>query len=60
MIGYASWILQASPREKNWLNSNADGKEEVVILLANRFVKLVRDHRNLHDNRVVHILKYKA
>ena len=41
MPGYASWILEATPGEKSWLNPNAAGKGEVRILLARKYARLV-------------------
>ena len=55
MPGYASWILEAAPGEKSWLNPNAAGKGGVGILLARKYARLVTDHGALYDNRVVWI-----
>ena len=41
MPGYTSWILEAAPGERSWLNSSAAGKGGVRILIANKFAKLV-------------------
>lgn len=53
MQGCASWILEAAPREKNWLNPDAAGKGRVGIILSSKYARLVKDHMSLYDNRVV-------
>ena len=53
MPGYASWILEAAPGERSWLNPNAAGKGGVGIILAQKYAKLVTTHGALYDNRVV-------
>ena len=53
MPGCASWILEAAPGERSWLNPDAAGKGGVGILLAQKYAKLVTDHGSLYDNRVV-------
>ena len=55
MPGCASWILEAAPGEKSWLNPNAAGKGRVGILLSNKYAKLVTAIGALYDNRVVWI-----
>lgn len=34
----ASWILEAVPGMRSWLNPNAAGKGGVRILLANKYI----------------------
>ena len=53
--GCASWILEAAPGEKSWLNPDAAGKGGVGILIAHKYARLVKDHGALYDNRVVWI-----
>ena len=55
MPGYASWVLEAAPGEKTWLNPNAAGKGGVSILLNSKYATLVTGHGALYDNRVVWI-----
>ena len=55
MPGYASWVLEAAPGERSWLNPNAAGKGGVGIILAQKYAKLVTTHGALYDNRVVWI-----
>ena len=55
MPGCSSWILEAAPGERSWLNPNAAGKGGVGILLANKYAKLVKEHGALYDDRVVWI-----
>ena len=55
MPRYASWILEAAPGERSWLNPNAAGKGGVGIILAQKYAKLVTTHGTLYDNRVVWI-----
>lgn len=49
MPGCASWVLEATLRERSWLNPNAVGKEGVGILIAHKYVELVTDHGSLYD-----------
>ena len=51
--GCGSWILEAAPGEKSWINPNAAGKGRVGILLAHKYVRLVKDHGALYEDRVV-------
>lgn len=53
MPGCASWILEATPEERSWLNPNAAGKGGVGILLANKYVRLVKASESLYDDRVI-------
>ena len=53
MPGYTSWILDAAPGARSWLNPNAADKGGVRIIMANKFAKLVTANRSLCDNRVV-------
>ena len=53
MPGYTSWILEAAPRERSWLNPSAAGKGGVGILITNKFAKLVTANGSLYDNKVV-------
>lgn len=55
MPGYASWILEAAPGERSWLNPNAAEKGGVGIILAHKYAKLVTEHEALYDNKVVWI-----
>lgn len=55
MPGCASWILEAEPRERSWINPNAPGKVGVRILLAHKYARLVMAHGSLYENRVVWI-----
>ena len=55
MPGYASWVLEAAPGERSWLNSNAAGKGGVGILPNSKYAKLVTEHGALYDNQVVWI-----
>ena len=51
--GCASWISEAAPGEKIWINPNAAGKRGVGILLAHKYTRLVTNYGALYDNRVV-------
>ena len=51
----ASWILEAAPSEKNWINPNAAGKGGVGILLAHKYARLVTNHDALYEDRVAWI-----
>ena len=51
--GYTSWILEAAPGERSWLNPSAAGKGGVGILITNKFAKLVTANGSLYDNRVM-------
>ena len=53
--GYVSWILEAAPGERSWLNPSAVGKGGVGIILAQKYAKLVTSHGALYDDRVVRI-----
>ena len=53
MPGCDSWIFEASPRERSWLNSNATCKKGVGILLAHKYARLVTEHGALYDDKVV-------
>ena len=53
MPGCASWILEAVPGEKSWLNPNAAGKGGVDILLAHKYARLVTAHGALYEDIVV-------
>lgn len=53
--GCASWVLEAAPGKRSWLNPNATGKGRVGILLANKYAKLVMATGALYENRVVWI-----
>jgi hypothetical protein len=55
MPGCASWVLEAAPGERSWLNPNAAGKRCVGILLANKYARLVTATGSLYDDRVVWI-----
>ena len=55
MHGYASWILEAAPGEKSWINPNAAGKRGVGILLSSKYSRLVTEHGILYEDRVVWI-----
>lgn len=55
MPGYASWILEAAPGERSWLNPNATGKGGVGIMLAQKYARLVTDHGALYNDKVVWI-----
>lgn len=55
MLGYASWVLEASPGERSWLNPNAAGKGGVGILLAKKYARLVTAHGSLYDNIIIWI-----
>ena len=55
MLGCASWVLEATPGEKSWIDPNATGKGGVGILLAHRYARLVTDHGALYEDRVVWI-----
>ena len=55
MPGYASWVLEAVPGERSWLNPYVAGKMEVDILLNPKYATLVTEHGALYDNRVVWI-----
>lgn len=52
MPGYASWILEAAPGERSWLNPNAAGKGGVGILLTHKYARLVTGFGALYENRV--------
>jgi exonuclease III len=53
MPGCVSWILEAAPGERSWINPNAAGKGGVGILLSHKYAKLVTEHGSLYENRVV-------
>ena len=53
MPSCASWILEAAPRERSWLNPNAAGKRGVGIVLANKYARLVMVLGSLYNNRVI-------
>ena len=53
MPGGASWILEAAPGKRSWLNPNVAWKGEVGIILAHKYAKLVTTHGALYDNRVI-------
>ena len=53
MPGCVSWILEAAPGERSWLNPNAAGKGGVGILIASKYAKLVTSHGALGDDRVI-------
>lgn len=55
MIGCASWILEATPRERSWLNPNASSKRGVGILIVDKHDEIVTTSRSLYDNRVMWI-----
>lgn len=55
MPGCASWILEAAPGEKSWINPNAAGKGGVGILLTHKYARFVTEHGALYDDRVVWI-----
>ena len=55
MPGCASWILEAAPGERSWLNPNAAGKGGVGILIAQKYAKLVTAHGALFEDRLVWI-----
>ena len=55
MHGYTSWISEAAPEEKSWINSNAAGKGGVGILLSSKYSRLVIEHEALYENRLVWI-----
>jgi hypothetical protein len=55
MPGCASWVLEAAPGERSWLNPNAAGKGGVRILLANKYARLVTATGSLYEDRVVWI-----
>ena len=55
MPGYASWILEAAPGEKSWINPNAAGKGGVGILLSSKYSRLVVEHIVLYEDIVVWI-----
>ena len=55
MLGCASWIWEAAPGERSWINPNAAGKGGVGILLAHKYARLVTKHGTLYDDRVVWI-----
>ena len=55
MSGCASWILKATPGEKNWINPDAAEKEGVGVLLANKYAMLVTATRSLYKDRVLWI-----
>ena len=44
MPGCASWILEAAPGERSWINPNAAGKGGVGILLAHKYARFVTEH----------------
>jgi len=55
MPGYASWVFEAAPGERNWANPDAAGKWGVRILLTHKYARLVTAHNFLYNNRVVWI-----
>lgn len=55
MAGTTSWIPEAAPGERSWINPNAAGKGGVGIILVNKYEKLVSEHGTLYENRVVWI-----
>ena len=53
MPGGASWILEATPGKRSWLNPNVAWKRGVDIIIAHKYAKLVTAHGALYDNRVI-------
>ena len=47
MLGCASWIYEATPGERNWLNLNITCKKKVGIMLPYNYVRLIMKHRAL-------------
>ena len=55
MHGCASWFLEATPRERSWINPNVASKGGVGILLAHKYARLEIAHGALYDDRVIWI-----
>lgn len=53
MQEYDSWILEAVPGEKNWINTNAADKNGLNIILSNKYARLTIEHGALYDNRLM-------
>ena len=53
MHGDTSWIQEAVPGERSWINPDAVGKIGVGIILSNKYARLIKDQGSLYDNRVV-------
>lgn len=54
MPGCVSWILEATPGERSWINPNVASKGGGVgILLSHKYARLVTTRGSLYDNRVV-------
>lgn len=50
-----SWILEAAPGERRWLNPYAAGKGGLGILFNPKYAKSVTEHGTLYNIRVVWI-----
>lgn len=55
MPSCASWVLEAAPGERSWINPNVAGKGGVGVLLAQKYARFITDYGALYDDRVVWI-----
>jgi hypothetical protein len=53
MSGCVSWILNTAPRERSWLHSNVAGKYGIMIILANKYIRLVTATDFLYEDRLI-------